>query len=304
MIDPTQCHRGVFDISSPLQGYAFPTTVSYRPVSDRLWTASDGIYRSVFLEGDEGVIAFDTFWSPAAAASYRTAINRVLPGREIHTVIYSHDHLDHCGFARDLAPEASRIIAHEDAARVIAARGSDGQAKATETWSGERRSFSIDGAEFELINPGPTHGNGNVAALFPDARTLFMVDTVIPGVSYTFIPDWHLDSYLPNMRRLEPLQWDDFIPGHFWPVDRQGFSDNLAYYERMSDAAREALAEGVDPDDYGAIDAWARERLAGELGRLFRFEEYIGMNLMRFMLHHRTGGWGLEDAGGVRQEPL
>jgi glyoxylase-like metal-dependent hydrolase (beta-lactamase superfamily II) len=304
MIDPTTCHRGIFGIEGPLHGYAFPTTVSYRPVSDRLWTASDGIYRSVFLEGDEGVIAFDTFWSPAAAVSYRTAIDRVLPGREIHTVIYSHDHLDHTGFASDLAPEASRVIAHEDAARVIAARGSDGQTRATETWSGERQTFSIDGAEFELINPGATHGNGNVAAWFPDASTIFMVDTVIPGVCYTFIPDWHLDSYLPNMRRLESLEWTSFIPGHFWPVGREGFQENLSYYERIDEAAREALSEGVDPDDFTAIDAWARERLDGELGRLFRFGEYIGMNLMRFMLHRRTGGWGLEDAGGARTESL
>lgn len=304
MIDPTTCHRGIFAIDSPLQGYAFPTTVSYRPVSDRLWTASDGIYRSVFLEGDEGVIAFDTFWSPAAAASYRTAIERVLPGREIHTIIYSHDHLDHTGFASDLAPEAARVIAHEEAARVIEARGSDGQMPATETWAGERQSFSIDGAEFELINPGATHGNGNVAAWFPDAETIFMVDTVIPGVGYTFFPDWHLDSYLTNMRRLEALEWTSFIPGHFWPVDRQGFRENLSYYERIDEAAREALSEGLDPDDFRAIDAWSRERLGGELGRLFRFGEYIGMNVMRFMLHRRTGGWGLEDAGGARSQAL
>jgi len=299
MIDPSSCHRGIFDIGAPLNGYAFPTTVSYRPVSGRLWTASDGIYRSVFLEGDEGVIAFDTFWSPAAASSYRTAIDRVLPGREIHTVVYSHDHLDHTGFARDLAPEASTIIAHEDAARVIAARGSDGQAPATETWSGERRSFKIDGAEFELINPGATHGNGNVAAWFADARTLFMVDTVIPGVGYTFFPDWHLDSYVSNMRQLQELDWDSFIPGHFWPLDRAGFHENLAYYERISEVALDALAEGVDPDDYPAIDAWCRERLGGELGRVFRYQEYIGMNVMRYMLHHVTGGWGLEDACGT-----
>jgi len=302
MIDPTTCHRGIFSIDGPLQGYAFPTTVSYRPVSDRLWTASDGIYRSIFLEGDEGVIAFDTFWSPAAAASYRTAIERVLPGREIHTIIYSHDHLDHTGFASDLAPEAGRIIVHEDAAQVIAARGSDGQTPATETWSGERQSFAIDGSQFELINPGATHGNGNVAAWFPDAGSIFMVDTVIPGVGYTFFPDWHLDSYLPNMRRLEALEWTSFIPGHFWPLDRRGFSENLSYYERIDAAAREALSEGVDPDDYPAIDAWARERLGGELGGLFRFGEYIGMNVMRFMLHRRTGGWGLEDAGGARSD--
>src|SRR4051794_30289584 len=105
VIDPNTCHRGIFTIDGPLPGYAFPTTVSYTPLGERLWTATDGIYRTIFAEGDSGVVAFDTFWSPAAAGSYRTAIDRVLPGRELHTVVYSHEHLDHCGFAEDLAPE-------------------------------------------------------------------------------------------------------------------------------------------------------------------------------------------------------
>jgi hypothetical protein len=30
MIDPSNCHRGIFEITSPLHGYAFPTTVSYQ----------------------------------------------------------------------------------------------------------------------------------------------------------------------------------------------------------------------------------------------------------------------------------
>jgi glyoxylase-like metal-dependent hydrolase (beta-lactamase superfamily II) len=303
-LDPDRCHRGVFSIEGPLAGYAFPTTVTYVPLGGGLWTASDGIYRTVFLEGDEGVIAFDTFWSPAAANSYRAAIDRVLPGRELHTVIYSHEHLDHCGFARDLAPDASTILAHADAADVIAARGSDGQAPATETWDGERRRCSIDGAEFDLVNPGPTHGNGNLAAHFPEQGVLFMVDTVIPGVGYTFYPDWHLTSYVANMRRLERLEWETFVPGHFWPLDRKGFSDNLGFVERLCEVAQQALCDGVDPQHYAEAEAYAERHLAAEFGRLFRFGEYAGMNLMRAMAHYVTGGWGLEDAGTIVEAPL
>ncbi|MFI5706357.1 MBL fold metallo-hydrolase [Kribbella sp. NPDC051620] len=304
MITTENCHRGVFSIDDPLPGYAFPTTVSCEPLSDRLWTATDGIYRTIFAEGDEGIVAFDTFWSPAAAASYRTALTRVLPDREIHTVVYSHDHLDHTGFASDFAPEASTVLAHEETARVIEARGSDGQTVPTTTWSGERARVKVDGIEFELINPGPTHGSGNAAAWFPEAGVLFMVDTVIPGVSYTFAPDWHLNRYLGSMRRLEELDWDRFVPGHFWPMDRKGFGENLSFYERMGEVARQALADGVDPDHYASVDAYARERLTGEFGRLFRFGEYIGMNLMRFMAHEVTGGWGLEDADGDSKSTL
>jgi glyoxylase-like metal-dependent hydrolase (beta-lactamase superfamily II) len=296
MIDPSSCHRGIFDIERPLPGYAFPTTVSYTPLGGRVWTATDGIYRTIFAEGDTGVVAFDTFWSPAAAKSYRVAIDRVFPGRQVHTVVYSHEHLDHCGFASDLAPEADRIVAHREAAEVIAARGADGQAVPTDVWDGNRLEVDIDGIHIDLIHPGQTHGNGNVAAHFADIGVLFMVDTVIPGVGYTFIPDWHLESYLSSMRRLEALEWKLFVPGHFWPLDRAGFQENLRFYEQLDEAAVDALAEGLDPDNYPQVDAWARERLAAAHGHLFRFGEYIGMNLMRFMAHHRTGPWGLEDA--------
>jgi hypothetical protein len=44
---------------------------------------------------------------------------------------------------------------------VIAARESDGQLAATETWSGETAWYEIDGVRFLLIYPGPTHGDGN-----------------------------------------------------------------------------------------------------------------------------------------------
>lgn len=302
--EPDSCHRGIFTIAGSLPGYQFPTTVSVEPLGGGLWTAADGIYRTIFAEGTESVVCFDTFWSPAAATSYGQAVQRVFPKKPIETVVYSHEHLDHTGFAMDLAAEAE-VVAHADAAEVIAARESDGQKPATQSWEGERREFEIDGVEFELLNPGPTHGNGNVAAHFPDQGVLFMVDTVIPGVGYTFFPDWHLSSYVSSMRRLESLEWERFVPGHFWPTNRAGFAENLDYYEFMADAAQTALADGIDPDDYPEVERYAIERYGEQHSRLFRFYEYFGMNLMRMMVHFRTGGWGLEDnSGEAVGEPL
>lgn len=293
------CHRGIFTIDGPLGGYEFPTTVSFRPLADRVWTASDGIYRTIFLEGDEGVICFDTFWSPAAAGSYRQAVQRVFPTKPIHTIVYSHEHLDHTGFALDLEPEA-HVIAHQEAADVIAARRSDGQVVPHETWAGESKHFAIDGVEFDLINPGPTHGNGNVAAHFPEHGLVFMADTVSPGVRYAFMPDYHFSRYVPSMRKIERLEWDEFVPGHFWSLDRAGFAEDLAYYEWLEEAAQEALFAGVDPDVYAEVAAYCGDHWEAERGRLFRYHEFFAMNVMRMMVHFRTGGWGLEDVEGAR----
>ena len=286
-------HCGIFTIPGPLAVQSAWRDITFEPVRDNIWTASEGIYRTIFLEGKTGVVAFDTFSTPGGARAYQGAIQRVFPRKPVHTIVYSHDHLDHTGYAADLAPDAD-IIAHDLCDQVIRARKSDGQLPATEVWSGERKEYEIDGVRFELLYPGPTHGDGNVAAYFPDSKVLFMVDTVIPGVGYTFFPDWHLAPYVPTMRRLESLDWDLFIPGHFWNTTRAGFVDSLDYYDEMAELAQQAIADGLDPDDYAAAIRYCSENLEDRYGALFRYDEYFAMNLVRYMQHYLTGGWGIE----------
>lgn len=296
-------HCGIFTIGGdiPIQGTW--RDITYTPVRDNIWSVSEGIYRSIFLRGSEGVVAFDTLTTPGTARAYAAAVGRVYPDNPIHTIVYSHDHLDHTGYAADMAPEA-RIVAHELCDKVIRARRSDGQLPATEVFSGERSSFEIDGTYFELIYPGPTHGDGNIAVFLPQSRVLFMVDTVIPGVGYTFFPDWHLLPYVPVMKRLLSLDWDLFVPGHFWATDRQGFIDNLDYYERMSDIAQQAVLDGLDPHDYAELSKYTVSELKDEFGELFRFGEYCALNLSRYMQQFITGGWGIEGNLHIDTTPL
>jgi glyoxylase-like metal-dependent hydrolase (beta-lactamase superfamily II) len=290
----TDCHRGILRISGDAPALSYRPTLAYEPLGERVWTVSDGTYRSVFVEGQKAITAFDTFYSPGAAISYRLTIDRLFPGRPIETIVYSHDHLDHTGFGADLAPEA-RVVAHADAAAVVAARESDGQLTVTDAWDGHRLELELGGVDVELVNPGATHGNGNVAALFRSERVLFMVDTVAAGVGYTFYPDWHLASYVPSMRRLLDLPWDRFVPGHLWPLDRAGFAQALDWWDALEEAAADADAAGVDADELTEVSAYADEHLRPTWGSLPRYEEYAVLNLMRFLLHRRTGGWGLED---------
>lgn len=295
----SQCHRGIFTIPGALPIQTTWRDITYAPVRDRIWTVSEGIYRSIFLEGDKGVVCFDTFTTPGGANAYNGAMQRVFPDKPLHTIIYSHDHLDHTGYAAAM-PKAE-IIAHDLCARVVAARRSDGQLPATESFTEERKAYAIDGVHFELLYPGPTHGDGNIAAYFPDSRVLFMVDAVIPGVGYTFFPDWHLEPYVKTMERFLSLDWDLYVPGHFWPMDRQGFIDNLNFYGVMAELAQRAIAAGVEVDDLPGVTRYAHEHLGDRFGHLFRFGEYAGMNLARYMHHYLGGGWGIE--GNMRAVP-
>jgi glyoxylase-like metal-dependent hydrolase (beta-lactamase superfamily II) len=284
---------GIFTIPGPIAIQQAWRDISYSPVRDKIWSVSEGIYRSIFIEGKKGIVAFDTLTTPGTARAYAAAVKRAFARKSIHTIVYSHDHLDHTGYAADMAPTAD-IIAHRLCNEVIEARKSDGQLPATEIWDGERKAYDIDGVYFELLYPGPTHGDGNVAAYFPKSKILFMVDTVIPGVGYTFFPDWHLTPYVPVMKRLLSLDWDVFIPGHFWITDRAGFIANLDYYDRMAEAAQQAIVDNLDPYDFEAVRRYSLEKLDAQFGHLFRFDEYFALNLWRYMQQFLTGGWGLE----------
>ncbi|MEE8056501.1 MAG: MBL fold metallo-hydrolase [Pseudomonadales bacterium] len=290
----THCeHCGIFTIGGDMPVLGVERDITYCPVRDNIWTASEGVYRTIFLEGRKGVIAFDTFTTPGAARAYAAAIGRVFTKKPIHTIVYSHEHIDHAGYAADLAPSAD-IIAHDYANRVILGRESDGQLPATEVWGGERKSYLIDDCYFELIYPGPSHGDGNVAAYFPQSKVLFMVDTVAAGVGYVFMPDWHLTHYVPVMKRFLSLDWDLFVPGHFWVLNRQQFIEILDYWECMFEFGQRAIIDGVDPHDWKGINQYTEEKLGPDFREHFRYYEYAAMNLSRYMQEFLTGGWGIE----------
>jgi alkyl sulfatase BDS1-like metallo-beta-lactamase superfamily hydrolase len=90
----SDCHRGIFTIAGQIPSQLQWRDMTYEPLRGKVWTVSEGINRSIFIEGDTGVIAFDTFGSPMGAIAYGMAIGRVLPDKPVHTLVYTHDHLE------------------------------------------------------------------------------------------------------------------------------------------------------------------------------------------------------------------
>ncbi len=81
-------HCGIFTIPGPLGVQSAWRDMTYQPVRDNIWTASEGIYRTIYLEAKSGVIAFDTFSTPGGARAYQGAIQRCFPRKPIHTLVY------------------------------------------------------------------------------------------------------------------------------------------------------------------------------------------------------------------------
>jgi len=263
-------------------------------VSERMWTISDGVRRTLFLEGNSSIVAFDTFGTPGAAHAYRKAVEATITGKSIATVIYTHDHLDHAGFADDFAPDAE-IIADEMCAKVVRLRQSRGQRVPTRELSGARHEMEIDGLQFTLLNPGPTHGTGNLSAHFAEENLLFSSDTILPNARYGLMPDYHIWNFVKYMRGFLDLDWHTFVPGRYEVTNRERFVHGCDFIEAVQVESQRAFAEFVPIWVMDAMQGYVAAKLGDRFGDLDGFAEHIGLIATRIVHHYLMGGWSLED---------
>lgn len=287
-------NRGVFTTDAAQAYLAVEPDMQADKLSDRLWTVTDGNCRTIFIEANSSVIAFDTFGTPGRARAYKGAIEAAIPNKPISTIVYSHDHVDHAGFAADLAPEAE-IIADEICAKVIKARGAEGQLAPTRIISGNENRINIDGVELVLLNPGPTHGSGNVSAYFEAEKLLFSSDTILANAKYGFLPDYHIANFVKFMRSFLGLDWDTFVPGRYELTDRAGFEKGCDFIEAVQIETQNAFQEFVPIWLIEPMGGYVGGKLRERFGDLGDYEEQIGMIAIRVVHHYLMGGWGLED---------
>jgi len=287
-------NRGNFTIDAAQAYLSSQPELETTQLSDRLWTVTDGNCRTIFIEANTSVIAFDTFGTPGRARAYRRAVGNAVPGKPVGTIIYSHDHLDHAGFSVDLSPEAD-IIADEMCAKVVKARDSEGQGLVTKTLSGSQNILFIDGVELLLLNPGPTHGSGNLSSYFSDERLLYSSDTILGNAKYGFMPDYHFANLVKFMRGFLDLDWHTFVPGRFELTDRRGFQRGCDFIEAVQRESQNAFQEFVPIWEFDAMERYVGDKLRDEFGDLEGFDTHIGMIAMRIVHFYLMGGWGLED---------
>jgi glyoxylase-like metal-dependent hydrolase (beta-lactamase superfamily II) len=295
-------HHGIFTSDRMGDYLSAVPAMSVERLSPRLWTISDGVRRAMFVEGRRQVIAFDTFGTPGSARAYRAAIAKAIPGKTIGTVIYTHDHLDHAGYAAELAPGAD-IIADQMTAQVVQRRAASGQSPVTRALSGDRHVFNIDGVELHLLNPGPTHGSGNLSAYFAAEKLLYSSDTILPNARYGFLPDYHLANFVSLMRTFLELEFQTFVPGRFQVTDVAHFSLGCDYLDAVHEVSQRAFNDMVPIWVLDAMAGYCKPALQPRFGSLEGFDEHVGRTCLRVVHHYLMGGYGPEDTPAPRPRP-
>jgi hypothetical protein len=174
-------------------------------------------------------------------------------------------------------------------------RGAQGQLQPTRILSGARNELSVDGVKLVLLNPGPTHGSGNLAAWFAEDNILFSADTVLANARYGFMPDYHFANFVPFMRGFLELEWECFVPGRYELTDRAGFERGVEFIEAMMTTCQQAFVNFVPIWMFEPMKGYCMEQLSEEYGDLDGFEAHVGQMAIRIVHHYLMGGWGLED---------
>ncbi|MEQ9367086.1 MAG: MBL fold metallo-hydrolase [Leptospirales bacterium] len=217
-------------------------------LSDRLYTYRWEWYRSLVVRTGAGYVVIDPF-NPVAAADLRerlAAEERSRRGQRagaeprIHTLIYSHYHIDHVSGGRELAP--ANVLAHKLSPGYWSYLSNTADVLAPTRLIDGDHSFRVGGVEFRLIDLGRSHTDTMFALHVPSERALFLADI---GIIRTMPAD--LDVFLPGviqgMEKLAGLDFEIYVPSHYGYGTKQDFLDALEYLSFVRALAREGVAK-------------------------------------------------------------
>lgn len=257
----------------PVQAQAdFETTRIAEGVYQFRWQSHNGL----FVTTPAGVVAVDPI-SVEAARQFAREIKRVAPGRPLAAIVYSHSDADHATGAAALLAEMGQtgvpIIAHENAVAPIRARASADQPPPTHTFS-DRMVLFADTRPIELHYLGPSHTDNLIVPFVPDVSVAFAVDFVSNDrMGYRDLPGWRFPEFFDALAGLLGIPFETIVFGHGPAGDRAAVQRQIAYYDDLTAAARQAIAQGLSEEQ-----AMERVRLPRYAG-WGQYEAWFPLNL-------------------------
>lgn len=204
-------------------------------INERVWTFGHHFDRNLVIDTDAGLVIVDPFSAEMVTALRRELLKAGIT-KNVHTLIYSHYHMDHTNGGADLQPQ--NVLCHEKCQSYWDKFPADETVSVlpvTQTISGDTN-LVIGGVRIEMIYLDQSHTDTNFGVYLPDDEVLFLADTVgirslLPagGVS-VFMPD-----YIASLEMLSKLDFTHFVSSHFqWGTK----SDFLEAVEFQQDSRR------------------------------------------------------------------
>ena len=212
-----------------------------------VYMVGDNVYNTMFVVSDLGVILVDA--PPMLGGKILRAIQEVAPNSQIVSFIYSHQHIDHIGYAAEIVKSnpSMEIIAHEETRKLLAKAEDPSRPLPTRTFDTQDVDFPVEVGNQTLLlrYPGPNHDMGNIGIYHPQQKVLMLVDVVYPGWMMwrrlglaTNIP-----GYFELVREMNGRwDFDTLVAGHFQPGTKADVDAQLEFMTDMHNALTEAIA--------------------------------------------------------------
>jgi glyoxylase-like metal-dependent hydrolase (beta-lactamase superfamily II) len=114
----------------------------------------------------------------------------------------------------------------------------------------DQLTITLGGKSVELHYFGRGHTDDMSVVLFPEERTIYVVDALTPkrlpfeDLDGTFLPDW-----LDWMRRVNALDFDIVSPGHEDLGTKADVAEQVSYFEDLIEGVSSGIAAGLSKDE-------------------------------------------------------
>ena len=168
-------------------GPVIPKGYLVEEIRNGLFWITDGVFNTIFLVTNEGVIAVDA--PPSIGKNYLKAISEVTD-KPITHVIYSHDHIDHIGSAGMFPKNAVISLKRKPLLNYKSQySGHECYYCSTNTYESFSNNYTLDWEPNPRLDYyGDNHLPGNIFIYAPKQKVLMLVDVIFPGLGNISIP--------------------------------------------------------------------------------------------------------------------
>ncbi len=252
------------------------------PLSERVYTFRWNWYRNLIVDTDVGLVVIDPM-NREMTTALKAALAARLPGKSVHTLIYSHYHLDHTSGGAVLSPKV--VIAHSKSPDYWNDIPHPDLLWPTQLVEGDQV-MMIGGVEIRLLDLGLSHTDTLFAFYLPSERLVFAPDLgLVKTVAPAGVPDRYVPGYLAGIERVAALDFDIFVPSHFGVGVRQDLLDWRDMLEDGRRLAREAIAKagsfGTRSSQMSTYFQTVYPPMREKYGDWHGFDEMFILNLVR-----------------------
>jgi glyoxylase-like metal-dependent hydrolase (beta-lactamase superfamily II) len=240
-------------------------------------------YRTLIVDTAEGLVIIDPMNSEVSKRA-RAILQEKFPGKPVHTVFYSHYHLDHVIGAGVYSPQ--NVIAHERAPQYWEDMDASGVLPPTRTLRGDQ-GVIIGGVEIRLLDQGLSHTDTLFSFYFPGERLVYAPDVGFVKSWPTPGPfDTYYYGYVRAMERLAALDFDTFVPSHGEVGVKEDLAFALAFYKDVRAIMTAAIQRSGDVETGEGLQKIFDEAypvLKKKYGHLHGFAQMAPLGMVRQM---------------------